>query len=115
MWPFLCVLFLYDIFILCVDIVLARVIYLHLSQGAAHRSVRHQKENQMSKSPNQQMLETSLQAVLQEFYTNVVVPSAEADQTDPVELFSATMKHAVALKEQELLDEHRSSFFTLES
>jgi hypothetical protein len=69
----------------------------------------------MKQSPNQAKMETSLQAVLKEFYTNTIVPRAEAEQLDPVELFNATIKGALGLKEQDTIDERRSSFFTLKS
>lgn len=67
----------------------------------------------MKQSPNQIKMETSLQAVLQEFYTNTVVPTAEAERLDPVDLFNATVKGALGLSEQEAIDARRSSFFTL--
>jgi len=69
----------------------------------------------MNQSPNQVNLETSLQALLQEFYNTVIIPGAEADQVDPVELFNATVKVALESKYQDERDEHRSSFFTLKS
>jgi hypothetical protein len=66
-----------------------------------------------NQSPNQANLEASLQAVLKEFYNTVIIPGAEAEQLDPVELFNATVNKALGLKQQDVLDEHRSSFFTL--
>ncbi|MDD1007293.1 hypothetical protein M5G27_07335 [Pseudomonas shahriarae] len=69
----------------------------------------------MKQSPNQAGMEATVQAVLKEFYTNTIVPVAEAEQLDPVELFNASIKSALYLKEQDAIDEHRSSFFTLKS
>lgn len=60
-------------------------------------------------------MEATVQTVLKEFYTNTIVPLAEAEQLDPVELFNATIKSAVYLKEQDVIDDRRSSFFILKS
>lgn len=57
----------------------------------------------------------SLRKPFRDFYNSVVVPYALAESLDPVRLFETIITRVAKDVRQDRLDEHRSSFFTIQS